>query len=146
MADKTCVYYETFETLYDELPTLKLKNMFHKAILGRGLHGTPFPKIGDQTYWDGRITEAFRYAEALFSANEKKRAAGAKGGASRRKKAQNEDNTECLKHTSSNVNVNVNVNDNDNDNNNNTDITSPDMVPIDMDQSVDDKEDKYEWE
>lgn len=144
MADKTCIYFETFESLYDELPTLSAKHEFHKAIMNRGLHGIPLPTVGKDTYWEGRLTEAYRYAEELIAANERKRAAGAKGGAAKRKKAEKAENSECLKHASSNVNVNgnVNVNENVNDNINNNN-TSSGMAPTEGGQPSDDK---YEWE
>jgi len=135
MADgKTCVYYKSFEELYDSLPTLKAKHEFHKALINRGLYGKPFPKLSKDTYWDGRLEEAYRYAEELFTANENKRAAGRKGGQARGKNKKDQENEECLKHTSTNVNGNVNVNGNGNINID----TSTDMVPPDGDQSSDD--------
>ena len=148
MADRSCVYYETFETLYQELP-IELRDWFHTALMNRGLFGVPLPKVEGRTYWDGKIDEAFKYAESLFSANERKRAAGAKGGSAKRASSKNE---KCLKHTSSNVNVNVNDNVNGNGNANGNanandrikdSVLSSGMALLESQPS---DNDKYEWE
>lgn len=137
MADgKTCIYYNSFEELYDSLPTLRAKHEFHKALMNRGLYGKPFPKLGKDSYWDGRLEEAYRYAEELFTANENKKAAGRKGGQSKGNSRKGDKNDDCLKHTSTNVNGNVNVNGNGNINID----TSTDMAIPDGGQSSDDGE------